>query len=466
MLPAMSLPALVCASLLAAPAAAQKPAPTAPNLQDLSRVIEDLAERVAPAVVQIVTTGYATPTAPAVGLLAKQRATGSGAIVSADGYVVTNDHVVEGARRIQVVLRDPHPRGASVLKPRGETVAATLVGVDPETDLALLKIDRTGLPFLPLGDSEALRQGQVVMAFGSPLGLENSASLGVVSAVARQLEPDSPMIYIQTDAPINPGNSGGPLVDSEGRVIGLNTLILSRGGGNEGLGFAVPSNIVRNVVEQLRATGRVRRGEIGASAQTLTPTLAAGLGLSRSQGALVSDVLAGSGAERAGLRAGDVVVAVDGKVMENARQLAVNVYRRTPGGSVTLDVVRGETPLSMVVAISERARDPESLRGLVSPEGNLVPRLGLLALDLDETVAKMLPQTRSKVGVVVAAATADGPNWAEAPEAGDVIYYANRATITSVSDLRAVVDRLKVGDPIVLLVERSGALTYLSGVVD
>ena len=164
------------------------------------------------------------------------------------------------------------------------------MGLDRETDIAVLKVEERGLPALELGDSESLRQGQLVMAFGSPLGLENSASLGVVSAVARQLKPDDPMIYVQTDASINPGNSGGPLVDAEGRMVGLNTMILSQSGGNEGIGFAAPSHIVRSVYEQLRASGLVRRGVIGVRAQTITPSLAAGLGLVFDRGVVLSDV--------------------------------------------------------------------------------------------------------------------------------------------------------------------------------
>ena len=211
-----------------------------------------------------------------------ERSSGSGVIVDPDGYIVTNAHVVERATRIEVELplaATGSAPGSSILRRRGRMVGAQVVAIDHETDIAVLKVEAKGLPVLPFGDSEALRPGQIVLAFGSPLGLESSVTMGVVSAVARQLTPEDPMIYIQTDAPINPGNSGGALVDTEGRLVGINTLIYSQSGGNEGIGFAAPSNIVRNVFAQIRKTGRVRRGEIGV--HTADDHAAAGRGAGR-----------------------------------------------------------------------------------------------------------------------------------------------------------------------------------------
>ena len=196
------------------------------------------------------------------------------------------------------------------------------------------------LPPLPLGDSDTLRAGQLVFAFGSPLGLDNTVTMGVVSAVGRQLEPDDPMVYVQTDAPINPGSSGGPLVNAAGQVVGINTMILSQGGGNEGLGFAAPSNIVRAVYDQLRANGRVHRGSIGAVVQSITPVMARALDLPQDSGAIVADVDLDGPAGVAGLRVGDIVVALDGKPIENGRQLDVNLYRRAAGDVAQLDVLR------------------------------------------------------------------------------------------------------------------------------
>src|SRR5262245_30615806 len=321
-----------------AQAPAARPAPeSSRGISDLTRLsttIEALVARVRPAVVQVATTAYvAGVTAPGAGF-ATQQGTGSGVLLSADGYIVTNAHVVEGARRVQVVLTLPGPGPAepkSVLKPAGRVVGAQVIGVDRESDVAVLKVAEEGLPFLPFGDSESLRQGQLVVAVGSPLGLAGSVTFGVVSAVARQVKPEDRMVYIQTDAPINPGNSGGPLLDTEGRVMGINSFILTQSGGSEGIGFAAPSNIVRNVYEQIRRTGKVHRGAIGVSAQTVTPTLAAGLGLAQPWGAVLADVAPRGPAAAAGLAIGDVVLTLDGKPLENGRQLEVNLYRHAVG---------------------------------------------------------------------------------------------------------------------------------------
>ena len=204
-------------------------------LAHLSRSLETLSERIGPAVVQVFATGYRPATGSQSSLLSKQRSGGSGVIVDPEGYIVTNAHVVEGARSVQVLLAispSSMSQRSSILKSKGKLVEARIVGIDRETDLAILRIPERDLPFLELGDSDELKQGQLVLAFGSPFGLENSVTLGVISSVARQFRPEDPVVYIQTDAPINPGNSGSPLVDAHGRAVGINTFIFSRSGGS------------------------------------------------------------------------------------------------------------------------------------------------------------------------------------------------------------------------------------------
>ena len=327
----------ICLFAAIATASAQKPAVTrADGLRELSAQLEALSHSVSQAVVQIFSTGYVVNDERESGsnaaIVTRQRATGSGVVVSADGYIVTNAHVVVNARKVRVRIADESPAGADGgMQPSGRILDARIVGVDRETDLAVLKVERDGLTPLALGDSDTLHQGQLVMAFGNPLGLENSVSMGVVSSVARQIKPDDTMIYIQTDAPINPGNSGGPLVDSNGRVMGLNTFILSQSGGSEGLGFAIPSNIIKNVYTQIRQEGHVHRSEIGVFGQTITPQMAAGLGLSQDWGVVLSDLEPGGPGDVAGLQAGDIVVSLNGKNVGNARQMQVTLYRYPVG---------------------------------------------------------------------------------------------------------------------------------------
>jgi len=292
-------------------------APASSNiLRELDSSIEKVVARVSPAVVQIVVTGYGpsedhghTDTAKIV----RQRAVGAGVIVDPEGYIMTNAHVVEGAQRIRVIL-PPAPANSSLdVQPihAGQILDAQVVGLHKASDLALLRVDATNLPSVHVRSDVRVRQGEVVLAIGSPEGLRDSVSMGVVSSVARQPDSDNPMVYIQTDAALNPGNSGGPLVDVDGNVVGINTLILSKGGGSEGLGFAIPAEIVDFDYQHLRKYGRVQRVAMGAKAQNITPTLAAGLGLTRSSGAIISNVSADGPAETAGLRPEDVVVAID-----------------------------------------------------------------------------------------------------------------------------------------------------------
>ncbi len=432
----------------------------------LSGSLESLAEQVGPAVVQIFTTGYnTTPGNPESNLLSREQNSGSGVILDPEGFILTNAHVVQGARRVQVLLARSlrgTPGGTSLLKPRGKLVEAQIVGMDQETDLAVLRIPDRGLPFLELGDSDELKQGQLVLAFGSPFGLENSVTLGVVSSVARQFQPEDPVVYIQTDAPINPGNSGGPLVDAHGKVMGINTFIVSQSGGNEGVGFAVPSNIAKNVFTQIRSTGRVARGEIGVYAQTVTAALAEGLGLSQEWGVVLGDVLPGKPADMTGLKVGDLILALNGKIMENGRQFDVNLYGQGIGDLVSLEVLRGSQKLTFRVRVIEREDDFGHLLEMVTPENSLVPKLGILGLDIDGQIAKILFPPRKLGGVLIAARSPGSPYWQAEFLPGDVIYAINGKEITSLASLRTRLAELQTGDPVVVQVQRQETLRFIA----
>jgi serine protease Do len=438
--------------------------PAKPGLAEISESFEALAERINPAVVSIFATGYTVGQGLTSSreLIAESRSRGSGVILSGDGYIVTNAHVVSGARRVRLLLprRD---EGRSILGTRGETSGAQIVGVDLETDLAVLKMEGTGLPHLELGDSEALRPGEIVFAFGSPLGLDNSVTMGVVSSSARQLRPDDPMIYIQTDASINPGNSGGPLVDAAGNVVGINTLILTQSGGSEGLSFAAPSNIVRTVFEQIRKTGRVHRGEIGITAQTISPLMARGLDLPQDWGAILADVSPGGPAAAAGLEPGDIVISLDGKTMENARQLAVNLYQRSVSDRVRIEALRGTERREFEVEVVARKDHPDRFAGMVHPDRNLVPQLGILGIDLDRNMAPFFSGLRRASGIIVAARAVEAtPLEGEGLNPGDVIYSVNRLDVSSLLELKAAIARYRPGDPVVIQVQREGKLRLIT----
>ncbi|MBI5085820.1 MAG: trypsin-like peptidase domain-containing protein [Acidobacteria bacterium] len=453
--------------LASAVAAQERPAAQPGQLAELSGSFQQLSRKVHASVVKVMAVGYRQlepEESEEPGVAARQQSSGSGVVIDAAGYIVTNAHVVIGAQRVQVTLPGPaEPRAGQRRGPAGRMVRAELVGLDLETDLALLKVNEKELPAMRLADSDAVEQGQIVLAFGSPMGLDNSMTMGVVSAPARQLKPDDPMVYIQTDAPINPGNSGGPLVDTAGNVVGINTLILTQSGGSEGIGFAVPSNIVSNVVEHLRRSGRVVRGEIGVVAQTITPALASGWRLRQEWGVVIGDVEPGGEGEKAGLLVGDIVVALNGKQMENARQFNVNVYRPAIGETILLGILRGQSKLQVAVKVTERHDEASTFAELASREENLVQEFGLFAVDFTGQLrAQLGPVRRDKGGVLVAARHADGPLLEDSFKAGDVIYAVNRAQIRSVTDLRGLIKKMKPGEAVAVQVERAGKLRFIA----
>lgn len=431
-------------------------------LADYSAALEELAQSTSPAVVQILVRRLAPVgkgDSERMGFVTEQEATGSGVVVDSDGYIVTNAHVVQNAHRIEVKLLRSDERGQ---EPHEHLIPAKLIGLDRQVDIAVVKIDVQNLPALSFLNSDNLRQGQLVVALGSPLGLQNSLTQGVVSATSRQLDPESPVVYIQTDAPINRGNSGGPLLDIEGRIAGINTLIFSESGGNEGVGFAIPANLAKDVYQRLRKDGRVRRGSIGVIPETITPRLGTALGLDLDAGVILSDVAPESAAEAAGLEPGDVVLSIDGKPMREARDLILAVFQRSPGGELKVEILRGKERMSKTVAVLDRNNEPGQLEELANSDAALVRQLGILAVTVDERVNAILPNLRRLSGVAVAAVPTEYAGLNPGLVAGDVIYSLNNQRIASLDELRDALKARKAGDPIALLVERYGQLIYVT----
>jgi len=435
-------------------------------LVQLNGALEGLAAKVSSGVVQILVTGYGPAheeNRSQTALIVRQHAVGSGVIVDADGYIVTNAHVIEGAQRIRVAL--PIPVGdAEGLVPVGKRRIreARLLGFHKETDLALLKIEDKELPTLPFVRHERPHVGQLVFAIGSPEGLQNSVTMGVISAVARQPDPSKPMTYIQTDAPINPGNSGGPLVDMNGAVVGINTFILSEGGGSEGLGFAIPAPIVEFVYRSLRKYGHVHRVEIGAGLQEITPTLAEGLHLPQSWGVLVDDVKPDGPAAGAGLQIQDIVLSADDRRVETLPSISAALYLHRLDRVLELEVLRGHERKTIYVPAVEHHDPMDQLLDAVSTERSLIPRLGILAIDFTTDLNAAVGSLRIPSGVLVVGRAADLIRPETGLQAGDVIHQLNTTPIQSMEALQTAVRQLKAGDSVALQVERDNGLRYES----
>jgi serine protease Do len=374
----------------------------------------------------------------------ESRSLGSGFIVGEDGYIITNAHVVGGPQGQEIVVR---------LADRRE-FPARVVGADPLTDIALLKIDAAGLPSARIGDPAAIEPGEWVAAVGSPFGFERSITAGIVSAKGRTLPDESYVPFIQTDVAVNPGNSGGPLFNLRGEVVGVNSLIYTGSGGYMGLSFAVPIDVAMTVVEQLRTRGRVIRGRIGARVQEVTADLARALGLPRAAGALLAEVQQDGPAARAGLRPGDVVLRFDGQEVETHADLVRLTAHARPGDTVAVELLRRGAPLVLQVRIGEQQAEPAAAVAK--------PRAALDALGLE--LAPLAREERAHLGLEggVRVQRAEGAAQRAGLQRGDVIVQVNGEPVASVPEFNRQVERAGKGATLALLVQRAGGRLFVA----
>jgi serine protease Do len=377
----------------------------------------------------------------------REHALGSGVIVSADGYVVTNNHVVQNARDIEVSLND------------GRTLAAKVIGTDPQTDVALIKINAQNLPFMTLADSDKVEVGDSVLAVGNPFGIGLTVTRGIVSAKNRATSGDMDEDFIQTDAAINPGNSGGALVDTEGRLVGINSAILSRSGGNQGIGFAVPSNLVRWVADSITKNGRVQRGLLGVSIQDLTPELAQALKINRTGGALVADTSPGSPAEAAGIKNGDVILKFGDKPIETANQLKLRVAETPPGTTVPLEIDRNGETKNVNVTIRERSGDKLARNdNEQQPGGKQNDTLnGVAVSNLDNQARTELRIPAGVQGALITDVDQNSPAYDAGLRPGDVITEINHQPVRNADDAVNLTQKPAGGQTLVKVWSRGGS---------
>ncbi len=438
-----------------------------PAVNDLSKTFETVAKQVGPAVVNINTEQVIHSNAVAADPFReffgdesplgsffnqkprdyRQRSLGSGLIVAPDGYILTNNHVVENASKISVKLED------------GREMDATVVGTDAQTDLAILKVKAANLPVLPLAKSDQIQVGDWVLAFGSPFGLEKTMTAGIISAKGRVIGAGPYDNFIQTDAAINPGNSGGPLVNLKGEVVGINTMIASQSGGFQGVGFAIPSVMAADVYGQIVKSGKVTRGWLGVHIQDLTPQIAKGFNVGGRKGVLISDVDADSPAAKAGLKSGDVIVEYAGKAIETARDLSLAVAGTKVGSPSRLVVWRDGHETALSVTVGERPSDVAEEFKSTQPEGH--GRLGVTVENVTSDAARELNLSSSK-GALVTEVKPGSPADEGGVRAGDVIREINHNPVNRAADLQALARSLKEGSTVLMKVERQGQNLFLA----
>jgi Do/DeqQ family serine protease len=382
----------------------------------------------------------------------RQRALGSGVVVGSDGYILTNDHVVDGADDVRVEMTD------------GRTLVAKVIGRDKPSDLALLKVQASGLRPISIGNSEGVQVGDVVLAVGNPLGVGQTVTMGIISAKGRSTSTGRGSVayedFLQTDAPINHGNSGGALVNMKGELVGINSQILSESGGNIGIGFAIPSNMAKHVMDELRTNGKVTRAQLGVSVQGVTSDIAESLGLKDVGGAIIGSVAAGSAADRAGLKRGDVIQAFNGQPVKDTNTLRNRVSEAAPGSTADVTITRDGSQKHVSVKLDEASGEKAAARaGDAEPADKNA--LGVSVAPLTPEMAQRFRLPNDARGVVVQDVNPDGRAADAGIQAGDVIEEVNRTAVNSIDELRAAV-RKTTDRPLLLLVNRQGNEVFVT----
>jgi len=376
----------------------------------------------------------------------KQQGLGSGVIVGTNGYILTNNHVVDGATDIKVALRDKRE------------LTAKVVGRDPKTDIAVLKVDADHLAAIPLGDSSKVQVGDLAFAIGNPFGVGQTVTMGIVSATSRaNLGIEDYEDFIQTDAAINPGNSGGALIDAKGELIGINTAILSHSGGNQGVGFAIPVNLAKRVMDQIVDHGHVVRGFLGATIQDVTPTMAKALGMSDSNGVLIGDVTPKGPAAQAGLKPGDVIMKMKEEPVTDSAALRLQVSETDPGSTVPLVVRRGSSTLNFDVKLGELPADHEKNAEASSDHGSLQ---GIQVEPITPAVRQQLHLGQETQGVLVSKLDPDSVAASAGIREGDIVQEVNHQVITTVSEFEQAMRN--AAQPTLLRVVRDGTGFYVA----